>query len=409
VWPSAASSPSTSARPGFVLGERARSLAAVQKEALRFFQDQAPRSWVPAYLDQRGFRAAERRDWGVGYAPGTWTAVTDYLRSLGFADDTLVASGLCSRSSKKTVIDVFRDRAVLPVRVPDGTAVGFIGRAAPGAGSDVPKYLNSRQNEIYDKGRLLFGLHEGLEALAVGAVPVIVEGPFDAMAVTTAGAGRYVGVAPCGTAFTPEQLGTLMTACDLRTTGVITAFDADPAGQKAAVRAYDLLKGVTARPMSITFADGQDPAGILAENGPEALRLSLDHLARPLADTVVGERLFKYRKTLDTIDDQYAVLAGVAPLIARMPPAEWPRQAIRVAARIGITPEDVTDAVINAMPSEQAARDGPARRHAVALAAKDIAVQAEGRTHHDQGREQLLPDGPGKPAIRRDPAGRKAL
>lgn len=80
----------------------------------------------------------------------------------------------------------------------------------------MPKYLNSRETDIYRKGSVLFGLHEGLSALSAGAVPVIVEGPVDAMAVTVAGGGRYAGVAPCGTAFTASQLGSLSGACDLR-------------------------------------------------------------------------------------------------------------------------------------------------------------------------------------------------
>lgn len=196
----------------------------------------------------------------------------------------------------------------------------------------------------------------------------------DAIAVTSAGQGRYVGVAPCGTAFTAEQLGELVRASDLRSTGVLTAFDADAAGQKAALRAYDLLSGVTARPMTVTLAAGQDPASVFAEHGPESLRLALDHLARPLADLVIDARLEKY--TLDGIDAQFNALGSVAPIIARMPAMEWPRQAFRVSAKIGLTPAEVTDAVIAAMPSDgdgDGTRAGPVSGHAAGVAAKDLA------------------------------------
>lgn len=365
-----AASPSSAGRSGVpVLGERARSLIRVQEEALRYFGNQVRRSWVPAYLDKRGFGAAIRRDWSAGYAPGTWTAVTDHLRDKGFTDDIIEASGLATRSSKHTLIDVFRDRAVFPVCVPDGTVVGFIGRAAPDAGPDVPKYLNSRETDIYHKGRVLFGLHEGWDALSAGAVPVLVEGPMDAMAVTAAGSGRYVGVAPCGTAFTAEQLGELARACDLSKTGILAAFDGDPAGCKAAVKAYGLLSCVTGRPMRLALTAGQDPASVFADHGPQALRLALDHFAVPLADLVIDTRLEKY--TLDGIDAQFNALGAVAPVIARMAPMEWPRQAFRVAGKIGLTPTEVTDAVIAAMRNVEDARAGPSPGRAVATAAKD--------------------------------------
>ena len=83
----------------------------------------------------------------------------------------------------------------------------------------------------YPLGSVLFGLWEARPALASGARPVIVEGPFDAIAVTTAGHGRYAGVAPCGTALTSHHLATLEDAADLQATGVVVAFDPDQAGR----------------------------------------------------------------------------------------------------------------------------------------------------------------------------------
>lgn len=271
---------------------------------------------MAACLERRGFGLGAQRDWGTGYAPGTWTAVTDHLRGQGFSDDLIEASGLAARSSK-TLVDVFRDRSVFPVCVPDGSVAGFIARAAPNAASDAPKCITPRRPTTA-AGRVLFGLHEGLPVLSAGAVPVIVEGPVDAMAVTTAGSGRYVGVAPFGTAFTADQLRALVGACDLRSRGVLAASDSDEAGQKAAVRAYDLLSGVTGRPMTVASPPGEDPAGLFAARG-EALRLALDHLARPLADTVIDARIAKCESLLDSVDGQFNALGDVAPVIARSP------------------------------------------------------------------------------------------
>jgi DNA primase len=85
---------------------------------------------------------------------------------------------------------------MLPVHGEHGQLAGFIGRARPGTSRDVPKYLNSPANSIYQKGDLLFGLHQGRSHLGRGATPVIVEGPFDAIAVTLADPDHYVGLPP---------------------------------------------------------------------------------------------------------------------------------------------------------------------------------------------------------------------
>jgi DNA primase len=377
----AEAAPAVHASPGALpvppLGERPRALALAQLEALRFYGDQVRRSWVPAYLEGRGFDAAARRDWSAGYAPGTWTAVTEHLRSKGFSDEIIEAAGLARRASRHTLIDTFRDRAVFPVRAPDGTVRGFIGRRAPGADPEtVPKYLNTRETEIYRKGQLLFGLSEGRDALAAGATPVIVEGPMDAMAVTEAGGGKYVGVAPCGTAFTAGQMGELARACDLRTAGVIAAFDTDEAGQKAAVRAYDLLVGATGRPLSLTFGAGEDPASVLETRGAQALRLALDTFTRPLGDIVVDRLLAKFQPVLESIEGRFNARDAVAPVIARMAAIEWPRQTIRVAAKISLPPTEIADAVARAMPgpaaSGAAPRAGPRPGRAAAQAAQDL-------------------------------------
>lgn len=133
----------------------------VLEEAGRFFASRRPGSWVPRYLAERGFAEDIQLDWSIGYAPAGWTTLTDHLRELGFGDPAIEASGLAKRSARGTLIDVFRDRAVFPVRSLDGTIAGFTGRAGPGAGKEVPKYLNGRETALYRKGRVLFGLREG--------------------------------------------------------------------------------------------------------------------------------------------------------------------------------------------------------------------------------------------------------
>src|SRR5881394_1106919 len=228
-------------------------------DAARFFAARLSASWVPAYLAGRGFGAPALRPWTVGYAPAGWRALIAYLHDLGYGDAVIEAAGLAGRTRRGALVDFFRDRAMFGIRWPDGTLAGFTGRTRPGGGRPGPVYLNSRTTGLYHKGSLLFGLYEGRRALAAGARPVLVEGPLDAIAVTAA--GRYAGVSPCGTALTPAQVALLARTCDLRRAGVVVAFDADPAGRRAAVRAYHLLRGVTDRAVAAVLPADQDPAG----------------------------------------------------------------------------------------------------------------------------------------------------
>ena len=244
----------------------------VLDHAEQFYTGQLARSWVPAYLAGRGLSEAAMRQWHAGYAPAGWTTLTSYLRDLGHDDDAIQAAGLARISSRGTLIDHFRDRLMLPVRDGHGNLAGFTGRARPG--TDVPKYLNSPETSTYRKGELLFGLYQASGLLARGAVPVIVEGPFDAIAVTTAGGGSFAGLAPCGTALTSPQAAVLAEAADLGQAGVIVAFDDDTAGRKATVRAYDILRPFSGRLQSAVLS-GKDPAEILQAQGAAALRAIL--------------------------------------------------------------------------------------------------------------------------------------
>ena len=265
--------------------------------------------------------------WHIGYAPPGWTALTGHLRDLGHDDDAIQAAGLARISSRGTLIDHFRDRLILPVRDSHGSLAGFIGRAPPDSGPSVPKYLNSPETAAYKKGDLLFGLHQTRDLLAGGAIPVIVEGPFDAIAVTSAGSGRYAGLAPCGTALTSRQAAALAQAADLGQTGILVAFDGDAAGRKAAVRAYDILRAVSDRLRSAVLP-AKDPAEVLQTSGAAALHAILRDQAQPLSAVVIDAHLAPWQRRLRDPDGPLLAMRSTAALIARLLPAGT-AQAIR--------------------------------------------------------------------------------
>ncbi|MGH3275925.1 MAG: toprim domain-containing protein [Streptosporangiaceae bacterium] len=326
-------------------------LVAVNRAAEEFFRSSLPGSWVPGYLTRRGFEPRVQLRWRAGYAPASWVALTNHLRALGFTDSAIQAAGLARSSRHGTLVDVFRDRAMLPIHAADGgMVVAFIGRAADGARLGTPKYLNSPRTALYNKSSILFGLAEGRDLLAGGATPVIVEGPLDAIAVTTAGKGQYVGVTPCGTALTSQHAAALQRAADLAATGVRVAFDSDPAGRRASVRAYRILSRITAKTSAVVQPDGRDPAQIFTEHGADYLAEYLALRAQPLADLVTDAELERWSRWLPYAEGQVNALRAVAHTIAAMPPSHVGRQVARLASRLGVDHAVVTDAVTGALP-----------------------------------------------------------
>ena len=238
---------------------------------------------------------------------------------------------------------------MLPIRSSDGTIVAFIGRASSHAHSGTPKYLNSPSTSVYNKSAELFGLWEARDTLASGARPVIVEGPFDAIAVTIAGSGRHVGIAPCGTALTDRHVTALAQAADLPAAGVSVAFDPDQAGRRAAVHAYHLLVPLTAKLAAVSLPAGQDPAQVLASSGPGDLAAILTENTRPLPDLVINAAIAPWSRWLRHPEGQIHALRAAAPLIAAMPGGHVARQVARLASILRLDHATVTQAVTDAL------------------------------------------------------------
>ena len=367
-------------------GTSPRTLA-VLRDAETYYTGQLAGSWAPGYLTSRGLTGATARDWHIGYAPAGWSTLTGHLRSLGHDDREIQAAGLAKPSSRGTFIDIFRDRIMLPVHDAGGMPAGFIGRAHPRACLDVPKYLNSPETAAYKKGSLLFGLYHARPALAREATPVIVEGPFDAIAVTTADPGRLAGLAPCGTALTSQQAALIGQAADLDRTGILVAFDSDPAGRRATLRAHGILLPLTPKLQTVPL-DGKDPAEILQHHGPDTLRGILRERCEPLSAALIDARIESCNPQLDDPASTYLAMLKVAVLIAdllqdgtarqirsitagrelqivddqfrhvdnpelaeivRVLPAETAYQAVRTAAKLNFDVSDVLTVVANAV------------------------------------------------------------
>jgi DNA primase catalytic core len=329
-------------------------LLELNEQAAEFFTSCYPHSWAAQTLRARlGTDLIGDPRYTAGYAPASFTQLTNHLRRRGATDTELLAAGLGKPASTGRIIDVFRDRVVFSIYGPTGSGTeihGFIGRRNPATADDDPyagpKYLNSPQTDLFSKAAQLFGLHEGQAALDAGAVPVLVEGPLDAIAVTLATDGTHIGVATLGTAFTDRQADQLRAFIGAGRPGVVVATDADPAGQHAAERAYWQLTARGDNPGHVLLAAGYDPAQLLERDGPAALRAALNN-TQPLAATLIDDRLRRHPRQHSTAE-VVAATWGAAEVIGALPPEHWLHHINQVTSRLNVAPGAIQLAVIDA-------------------------------------------------------------
>ena len=319
--------------------------AQINAMAAEYYAGLLDARWAGDYL--RGRLRTDTAPASAGYAPPGWTHLVDHFRRRGVNDDELLAVGLACTARTGRLIDRFRDRLVLPIHDGD-TVVGFVTRRHPDAGDDHgPKYLNTPATPLFHKGDVLYGRNQ--QALDNGAVPVLVEGPLDALAVTAAAGVRYLGVAPLGTALTHTQARLLAGAHH----SPIVALDADPAGQVAAERAYWLLTQHATSPSSIALPAGADPASLLHERGPRPLAATLNG-AHALAQDLLDARVSQ--------SPTDGLTAEAAAVIAADDPEYWLPRVHHVADLAGLDSGQLGLAVARAAVSWNASPAGAASR-----------------------------------------------
>ena len=400
---------------------RAR-IVELHRAAADFYAAQLPRSWAPTYLAQRlGAQCARllltprdtRPDPGfvVGYAPPGPTTLTRRLTAAGATTEELLDAGLARRRERGDIVDAFRDRLTFLIRDPDGQPVGFVGRRNP-TKSDTdfagPKYLNTRTTAAFHKGHTLFGLPEAREALAAGALPVLVEGPLDALAVTLAADGTAVGLAPLGTALTQDQAELLSASTRGQTRRVAVATDADPAGWAAAQVAYWRLTGGGVEPDHLALPMGTDPADVLELQGPPGIRSMLDD-RKPLGDALLAQAV----ADLDNPGHPPAreqFIHRAAAIIASGPPLAWAATIDRLEGQVGLARGILQHAVIEqneiratdeAGYTEARIRETRASRPPGPRAALVLAVRSAPGAH----RQGPRPTSPPRPAVDRGTGG----
>ena len=259
--------------------ERSAGLYDVTEAAQRWFIEQldgVEGGDARKYLKERGISDATKKKFGFGLAPDSRGKLKKALETFG--NDKLVEAGLLiQHEDKKEPYDRFRGRLTFPIRDPRGRVVAFSARIL---GDGEPKYLNSPDTPLFDKGRTLFNLDRAGPASRKAGRVLIVEGQMDVIALDQAGIGEVV--APLGTALTEHQLERLWRL----EPAPICCFDGDAAGQKAAVRAAlralpHLSPDRTLR--FVALPAGQDPDDVVRSGGKAAFEALLE-LSEPLVD-----------------------------------------------------------------------------------------------------------------------------
>ena len=270
-------------------------LWALHKEAARFFHAKlnAPEGAAALqYALGRGMPKSTIINFGIGYAPDTWSSLTDYLRKKGYTDQELRDSGLVTVSKKNgNLFDRFRDRLMFPIIDVRGNVIGFGGRIMK-KDDNAAKYLNSPETLIFNKRKNLFGLNVAKKTKH--PYMILVEGYMDAIALHQY--GFDCAVASLGTSLTEEHAVLL----SRYTENVVLIYDGDEAGQRAAQRAIPMLEKAGLAVKVLQLKDAKDPDEYLKKFGADKFQLLLND-----SSNRVEYQLNAIRKKYDLgLDDQ---------------------------------------------------------------------------------------------------------
>jgi DNA primase catalytic core len=337
-------------------------LVAAHKEAIRYYREElrlCSAGWAARHLRARRLgqvlEAGSR--WKVGYSPNAWSHLAEHLRSQGFDDRVMVAAGLAVVTRSGYVIDRFRDRIMFAEHDADLQPVGFIGRGRGG----IATYLNTSATSIYRKSRTLFGVAEQHRQLALGAIPVLVEGTFDAVSVSACSNRRqqWCGVSSGGTSWSTEQIAMLRHYSMSDT--VIVAFDGDAAGRPAAVRQLAPLTEAFRHVLVTDLPHERDPSQMLQlGNGVRRLRAQLEN-TRPLASLAIELELGRWTRVLDHAIGRVSALRAVAGFVAQLPTPLVSDEIGRLSRILDLDATTVSREVLNAVgprPARRRARGG---------------------------------------------------
>jgi len=356
-----------------------RPLYALLEKTARFYQHalrtHAKASRAIDYLKGRGLSGEIARSFGLGFAPPGWD---NLLKAMGEGEESrrqLLDTGMLVRNDADRLYDRFRDRIVFPIRDQRGRIVAFGGRVL---GDDKPKYLNSPETPIFNKGRELYGLYEARQANRKLDRLLVVEGYMDVIALAQSGISN--ATATLGTATSNTHLERIFRLCP----EVVFCFDGDQAGRKAAFRALEatlpcMTDGRQAR--FLFLPEGDDPDTMVRREGADAFRHQVAS-ARPL-EQFLFDNLAEGLDTA-TLDGRARYSQQVLPYLRQLPVGVYRELMFReLAERTGLELASLMKLEVPPLPSRRA--DGNARESGSRVDAGHRSAGHRSAGHRDAG------------------------
>ncbi|MEQ1776201.1 MAG: DNA primase [Burkholderiales bacterium] len=309
-----------------------------------------------AYLKKRGLSGDIAKKFGVGYAPEGWQNLERAFPN--YQSSALTAVGLVKQNDEGRRYDIFRDRIMFPIVDVRGNVIGFGGRVLE---NGEPKYLNSPETPLFEKGRELYGLYQARRAIRDAGRVIVVEGYMDVVAL--AQHGVEYAVATLGTATTPTHVQKLLRQTD----EIVYCFDGDNAGRRAAWRALENSLGQLADGKEVRFLflpQGEDPDSYVRQHGKDQFEKLLDE-AVPLSKFMLNE--LSSHVDRHTHEGRAKLLQEAKPLVKQITAPMLSLMLRKQLAEItGITQQELdSEFQIKAIPAS-----APARRATPARASK---------------------------------------
>ncbi len=299
---------------------------------------------VLEYLHKRGLKDQAIKEFHLGFAPESYEFLYPYLLKKGISKNVLLKSGFVSSKgfAEDSIYDKFRMRLMFPIFDYMGKICGFGGRALKN--DQEPKYLNSPENPIYNKSKVLYGLFQAKDAIKESGEVLLVEGYFDFLLPFSAGVKNVC--ASCGTALTSDQARIIKRF----TSKVVTCFDSDDAGFEATKRAYGVLEKEEMNVRTISFSKEKDPADFVLANGGEALS-SLIKDAPDFMNFYI-DKLFKEYNN-ETFDGRRMILSQLMPNFKNLKPVLRDMYLRELANKMGTETKVLYDELSNFELSER--------------------------------------------------------
>ncbi len=289
-------------------GPRLSSLTEVMADAAKYYYEQLKKSAKAIdYLKARGVSGEIAQKFGIGYAPDGWQNLGTVFED--YTIESLQQAGLVIKNENGRLYDRFRDRIMFPIMNQKGEIIAFGGRVL---GEGEPKYLNSPETPLFEKGREVFGLPQARSALREKNTAIVVEGYMDVVALAQHGIGN--AVATLGTATTATHVQKLLRQVDR----IVYCFDGDAAGKKAAWRALENSLEALPEQKSIGFVflpERDDPDSFVREHGKEAFE-RMTSQSVPLSEFLLRE--LSAHCDMTTAEGRARLVAEAKPLLARL-------------------------------------------------------------------------------------------